>query len=86
MSNEVKNPKIYQKIAKGAITALAYDKGKFKYVTAHETGELNVWNAVDHAHLEQLHSHNGPVKCLSIDKSGKIYSGGQDGALRIWNL
>ena len=38
MSNEVKNPKIYQKIAKGAITALAYDKGKFKYVTAHETG------------------------------------------------
>jgi WD40 repeat protein len=31
-------------------------------------------------------SHNGPVRCLAIDRSGKIYSGGSDGSLRIWNL
>jgi len=36
--------------------------------------------------LDQLQSHNGPVRCLAVDKSSKIYSGGQDGALRIWNL
>ena len=26
------------------------------------------------------------MRCLAIDRSGKIYSGGSDGTLRIWNL
>jgi WD40 repeat protein len=45
-----------------------------------------MWNSEDNSHLDQLHSHNGPVRCLAVDKSSKIYSGGQDGGLRIWNL
>jgi len=34
----------------------------------------------------QLTSHNGPVRCLAFDRSGKMYSGGSDGTLRIWNF
>ena len=38
-------PKIYKKITKTGITALAYDKVKLRYVTAHENGEINLWNS-----------------------------------------
>jgi WD40 repeat protein len=86
MANENRNPKITQKIKKGPVLALAHDKTRQRYVTSHENGELNVWNSEDNALLDQLISHNGPVRCLAIDRSGKIYSGGSDGALRIWNL
>ena len=66
--------------------ALAYDKAKQRYVTSHENGELNIWKAEDNSLIDQLISHNGQVRCLAIDRSSKIYSGGSDGALRIWNL
>lgn len=55
-------------------------------MTSHENGELNIWNSEDNTLKDQLMSHNGPVRCLAIDRSSKIYSGGSDGALRIWNL
>jgi WD40 repeat protein len=36
--------------------------------------------------MDQVCDHLGAVKCLSYDKSGKLYSGGADGILRIWTL
>ena len=65
---------------------MAYDKVKAIYVTSHENGELNIWKSEDNSLIDQLISHNGAVRCLAIDRSSKIYSGGTDGALRIWNL
>ena len=78
--------KIFKKIHKGPVVALAYDKSKSKYVTSHENGQINVWNAEDNALIDQLHSHKGIVRCLAVDRVGKIYTGGSDGTLRIWNL
>lgn len=55
-------------------------------MTSHENGEINIFSAVDNRHIDQLISHNGPVNCLQYDKSGKIYSAGSDGSVKIWNL
>lgn len=66
--------------------ALAYDRTKQKYATSHEGGEINIWNVLDNQLLDQVISHVGPVKCLCFDLTGKLYSGGSDGTLRIWNL
>lgn len=75
-----------KKIHRGQVLAIAYDKIKRKYATSHENGEINIWNAEDNELIDQIFSHNGSVMCLSYDKTSKLYSGGSDGSLRIWNL
>ena len=64
---------------------MVFDKNKGIYVTSHENGEINLWKNEDNSLIDQLISHSGPVRCLAVDKNSKIYSGGSDGALRIWN-
>ena len=73
-------------ITKGAITVLSFCKFTTRYATAHENGEINLFSGDDNRHIDQLVSHNGAVRCLTFDKLGKIYAGGSDGVLRIWNL
>lgn len=74
------------KISKGPILSMAFDKVNQKYITSHENGEINIFSAINNRHIDQLISHNGPVSCLQFDKSGKIYSAGSDGSVRIWSL
>jgi WD40 repeat protein len=86
METETGTPKASSKVHKGAVLSIAYDRVKRKYATSHQNGEINLWSADENNLLEQVYSHNGPVKCLSFDRTGKLYSGGSDGILRIWNL
>lgn len=74
------------KISKGPIINMAFDRVTQRYFTTHENGEINIFSASDNRHVDQLLSHNGPVNCIQVDKSGKIYTGGSDGIIRVWNL
>jgi WD40 repeat protein len=86
METETRTIKANSKVHKGPVLALAYDRVKRCYATAHQNGEINFWGVESNTLLDQVFSHNGPVKCLQFDRSGKLYSGGSDGTLRIWNL
>ena len=65
---------------------MTYDKIAQRYITSHQNGQINIFSAADNRHIDQLISHNGPVNCVQVDKSSKIYAAGSDGAVRIWNL
>ncbi len=65
---------------------MAFDKKDQKYITSHQNGEINIFSALDNRHIDQLISHNGAVNCIQVDKTGKIYSAGSDGKVRVWNL
>ncbi len=49
MNLEVNRQKI--KVEKGPVLALAFDKTHSKYVTSHQNGEINVWNAQDNSFI-----------------------------------
>lgn len=36
--------------------------------------------------IDQIISHNGHITALAYDRSGKLYSAGSDGSVRIWTL
>lgn len=74
------------KSSKKPILALAFCKISLKYATGHENGEINIYSAADNRLIDQLLSHNGAVRCLEYDKNGKLYAGGSDGVVRVWNL
>ena len=73
-------------VSSAVILAIAYCKHSAKYATAHSNGEINIYSATDNRLIDQLVSHNGEVRCLAYDRSGKLYSAGSDGSVRIWNL
>lgn len=68
------------------ILAIAYCRLTNKYATSHSNGEINFYTSSDNRKVDQVISHNGAVQCLQFDKSGKLYSGGSDGVVRVWNL
>ena len=65
---------------------MAFCKISLKYVTGLINGEINFYSASDNSLIDQVISHNGEVRCLQFDKSGKLYSGGSDGVVRVWNF
>ena len=66
--------------------SLAYCTNSNRYATGHSNGEINIWSVGSNEHLDQLRSHNGRVRTLAFDRMGKLFSGGSDGHIRIWNL
>ena len=69
-----------------SILSIAFCKLSLQYAVGHENGEIGIYSAVDNRLVDQIMSHNGALNCLAYDRSGKLYSAGSDGSVRIRNL
>ena len=36
--------------------------------------------------IDQVISHAGAVRCIAYDREGKLYTGGSNGVVKVWNL
>lgn len=49
-------------------------------------GDLDILHPLDGDAVECAPRHQGALKCLTSPKPGLLISGGQDGAIRMWNV
>jgi WD40 repeat protein len=65
-----------------AVTAIAYNHAG-RAMTGNDDGRVCLWDGPDC--VFSFHAHSGPVHAL-VASSSHIYSGGEDGMIRYWNL
>lgn len=66
---------------------IALDAAGRLIASASTDGMVHIWDSRSAAHVCRLQGHEGPVRCVQMDRDGTVVvSGSSDNTLRVWDV